>query len=220
MAVTFHPGNQAGLDWRTRLNIIKGVARGLEYLYTEFPNLLTPHGHLKSSNVLLDELYEPLLTDYALMPVTNPEHSRQLLGAYKSPECTQPQGRVNKKTDIWSLGILILEMLTGRYPLSYIAHAEDADLAAWVVSTINEERTSEVFDKEIGGTKNCKGEMIKLLKIGLSCCERDVERRLSISEVVNKIEELRDCDTPSTDASSYVSEVSGSRSVTKDDLSC
>ncbi|PKI74481.1 pollen receptor-like kinase 4 [Punica granatum] len=206
-------GNQAGLDWKTRLHIIKGVARGLAYLYTEFPSLLIPHGHLKSSNVLLDDFYEPLLTDYALAPVTNPEHSRQLLVAYKSPECTLPQGHVNKKTDIWSLGTLILEMLTGRFPVSYIAHDKDADLATWVMSTVNDERTSAVFDKEMRGTKNCKGEMIKLLKIGLSCCERDEERRLSISEVVGKIEELRDCDAPTSDAPSYAS-----RTIIDDDL--
>lgn len=204
------------------MNIIKGVARGLEYLYTEFPDLLIPHGHLKSSNVLLNEYYEPLLNDYALSAVTNPEHARQLMVAFKSPECSQPQGRVNKKTDVWSLGILILETLTGRYPLSYITHAEEeADLAAWVTTTINEESTSEVFDREIVRTKNCKGEMIKLLKIGLSCCERDVERRLSISEAVSKIEDLRASDdTGSVDAGSYVSDVYGSRSMARDDLNC
>jgi hypothetical protein len=59
---------------------------------------------------------------------------------------------------------------------------------------VKEKRTSEVFDKEMLGTKNSKGEMIKLLKIGLSCCEQEVERRSDIKEVVDKIEELKEGD--------------------------
>ncbi|KAK4803117.1 hypothetical protein SAY86_001320 [Trapa natans] len=187
-------GNNSGLDWRIRLSIIKGVARGLEYLYTEFPDLKIPHGHLKSSNVLLNEHYEPLLSDYALSAVTNPELSRQLMVAFRSPECLGGGGRVGKKRDVWCLGILILETLTGRHPVSYIAsaEAEEADLVAWVAETIDSESTSEVFDRAMVRIKGCKGEMIKLLKIGLSCCERDVDRRPSVSQAVRRINELRD----------------------------
>ncbi|KAK3017888.1 hypothetical protein RJ639_004692 [Escallonia herrerae] len=61
--------NQRSPDWPTRLKIVKGVARGLLYLYNELPSLIAPHGHLKSSNVLLNESSEPLLTDYGLAPV-------------------------------------------------------------------------------------------------------------------------------------------------------
>lgn len=136
------------------------------------------------------------MTDYALASVTNPEHARQLMVAYRSPECHGGGGRVSKKSDIWSLGTLILETLTGKFPVNYISQQDedDEDLASWVVFTINEGKTGEVFDKEMGGTKDCKGEMIKLLKLGLSCCEKDIERRLSIAQVVERVEELRDKD--------------------------
>ncbi|KAL3565949.1 hypothetical protein D5086_031364, partial [Populus alba] len=77
------------IEWPTRLRIVKGVAKGLAYLYKEFPTLALPHGHLKSSNVLLDDTFEPLLTDYALVPVVNKDHSQQVMVAYKSPECSQ-----------------------------------------------------------------------------------------------------------------------------------
>lgn len=105
---------QPSLDWPSRLKIIKGIARGLAYLYKELPTLTLPHGHLKSSNVVLDHSFEPLLADYALVPVINKDHAKQFMVAYKSPEYMQNE-RLTRKTDVWSLGILILELLTGRY---------------------------------------------------------------------------------------------------------
>ncbi|KAJ7952084.1 putative Receptor protein kinase [Quillaja saponaria] len=187
--------DEPGLDWPTRLRIVKGVVRGLAYLYNALPSIVAPHGHLKSSNVLLDEFFEPLLTDYALMPMINLDHAQTLMMAYKSPEYAE-QGRITKKTDIWSLGILILEILTGKFPENYLSlkHNSDADIASWVNTMIKEKRTGEVFDEEMGGVGNSKSELLKLLKIGLSCCEVDVERRLDMKDVVEQIEELREGD--------------------------
>ncbi|KAF8392766.1 hypothetical protein HHK36_021003 [Tetracentron sinense] len=216
-----HTSAQPGLDWPTRLKIIKGVAKGLAYLYNELPTLIVPHGHLKSSNVLLDEFLEPLLTDYALVPVVNQEHAQELMIAYKSPEYAQ-YGRTTKKTDVWSLGILILEMLTGKFPANYLKQGKrgDGDLASWVNSVVREEWTGEVFDNEMGGTKNGQGEMLKLLKIGLDCCERDVERRWDLGDAIEKIEELRERDSDE-EYSSYASEgeMYSSRAQTEDDFS-
>ncbi|XP_057475971.1 pollen receptor-like kinase 4 [Actinidia eriantha] len=213
--------NQPGLNWPTRLRIIRGVARGLAYLYKEFPSLTLPHGHLKSSNVLLDENFEPLLADYALVPVINKEHAQQFMVAYKSPEFTQ-HDRTTKKTDVWSLGILILEMLTGKFPANYLKQGKDgnADLAAWVNSVVREEWTGEVFDKDMKGRKNSEVEMLKLLKIGMCCCEWNVERRWALTVAVEKIEELKESDSDE-DYSSYASEgeMYSSRAMTDEDFS-
>lgn len=175
---------------------MKGVARGLSYLYSALPSVIVPHGHLKSSNVLLDESFEPLLTDYALSPVINLDHAQQIIMPYKSPEYAQ-LGRITKKTDVWSFGILILEILTGKFPENYIAprYNSDSDLASWVNMLITEKRTSEVFDVEMGGIGTSKAELLKLLKIGLSCCEENVERRLDIKEALEQIEELKETTT-------------------------
>ncbi|KAL8499493.1 hypothetical protein ACS0TY_022443 [Phlomoides rotata] len=198
-------GKQQGLDWPTRLKIIKGVARGLSHLYKELPSLTLPHGHLKSSNVLLDSTYDPILADYALSPVINKDHAQQFMVAYKSPESMQ-NDRVTRKTDVWSLGIMILELLTGRFPANYLkkGRGPSSDLATWVNSVVREEWTGEVFDKEMK-SRNGEGEMLRLLKIGMCCCEWDVEKRWDLEEARERIEELkeRDCDE---DYSSYTSE--------------
>ncbi|KAJ8555333.1 hypothetical protein K7X08_012829 [Anisodus acutangulus] len=196
LASHLHGPNQPSIGWPIRLKIIKGVARGLSYLYKELPTLTLPHGHLKSSNVLLDHNYEPLVADYALVPVINKDHAKQFMVAYKSPEYMQNE-RLTRKTDVWSLGILILELLTGRFPANYLKQGKgaNADLAVWVNSVVREEWTGEVFDKDMNTNTNkynCEGEMLKLLKIGMCCCEMDVGRRWDLREALDKIEELKE----------------------------
>ncbi|KAL6977909.1 actin-regulating kinase prk1 [Sarracenia purpurea var. burkii] len=198
LAVHLHGNRSRGhptLEWATRLKIIKGVAKGLQYLYNELPSLIVAHGHLKSSNVLLNESLDPLVTDYGLVPAVNQEHAQEVMVAYKSPEYKQ-NGRVTKKTDVWSFGILILETLTGKFPTNYLHQGKgsDTDLVNWVNSIANKGWSSEVFDKDMGATKNCEGEMLKLLKIGLACAQTDVEKRCDLKEAVQKIEELKEKD--------------------------
>ncbi|CAK9316482.1 unnamed protein product [Citrullus colocynthis] len=203
------PGN-IGLDWPTRLRIIKGVGRGLAHLHKELPSLGLPHGHLKSSNILLNSNYEPLLTDFGLDPLVCQDQAHHFMAAYKSPEYIRHQ-RVSRKTDVWSLGILILELLTGKFPANYLRHgAANGDLAAWVKSAVREEWTAEVFDGDMmKGTKNEDGEMVRLLRIGMNCSEADEDQRWGLKEAVEKIEELKETESSTDDEfySSYGSEV-------------
>ncbi|KAE8688231.1 Kinase protein with adenine nucleotide alpha hydrolases-like domain, putative isoform 1 [Hibiscus syriacus] len=168
-----------GLDWPTRLNIIKGVIKGLNYLYNQLPTIVVPHGHLKSSNVLLDKNFEPLLCDYALRSLINQDQAHKMMTAYKSPEYAKT-GRISRKTDVWCLGI----------------HPGD----------LNRIRISDVFDKEMKGAKNCKDEMINVLNIGLSCCNEDSEARPELKEVMKEIEGLKGGDDDD-DSSSTIGEV-------------
>ncbi|KFK39918.1 hypothetical protein AALP_AA3G306100 [Arabis alpina] len=200
-----------GLDWPTRLNIVKGVARGLLYLHNNLPSLMAPHGHLKSSNVLLNEKFEPLMTDYGLIPMINEESAQELMVAYKSPEYLK-QSRVTKKTDVYGLGVLILEILTGKLPESFSNpdKENEEDMANWVRSIFKGEWTQELFDQEMGRTNNCEAEILKLLRIGLSCCEVDVEKRLDVREVVEKLEDLtKEREGDDDFYSTYASEADG-----------
>lgn len=183
--------------------------------------LTIPHGHLKSSNVLLNDSYEPLLTDYALVPVMNQTHASQIMVAYKSPECAE-RGRPSRKSDVWSFGILILEMLTGKFPANYLRQGRaGTDLASWVNSVVREEWTGEVFDSEMNGTKNGEGEMLKLLQIGLGCCEMDVEKRWDLRMALEKIEELIEEENDEKENSSCATEGESntSKAMTEDELS-
>ncbi|KAL6585643.1 actin-regulating kinase prk1 [Orobanche minor] len=207
LAVQLHGNKSRGQptpDWPTRLNIIKGVAKGLQYLYHELPSLTAPHGHLKSSNVLLDGSFKPLLTDYGLVPIMNQEHAQANMISYESPE-RKTGGRITRKSDVWSLGILILEILTGKFPWD----GELDHLATWAAAAAAAEGGgADVFDRDItaGASQYSQGEMMKLFKIGLTCCEADVDMRPEIKEVVEKIEEVKEKDADEDFYSSYASE--------------
>ncbi|KAL6496429.1 actin-regulating kinase prk1 [Orobanche gracilis] len=205
LAVQLHGNKSRGQptpDWPTRLNIIKGVAKGLQYLYHELPSLTAPHGHLKSSNVLLDASFKPLLTDYGLVPIINQEHAQANMISYKSPE-RKTDGRITRKSDVWSLGILILEILTGKFPWD----GEPDHLATWAAAAA-EGGGADVFDRDItaGASQYSQGEMMNLFKIGLTCCEADVDMRPEIKEVVDKIEEVKEKEVDEDFYSSYTSE--------------
>ncbi|KAL6560108.1 actin-regulating kinase prk1 [Orobanche hederae] len=184
-------------DWPTRLKIVKGVGQGLLYLYNELPSITAPHGHLKSSNVLIDGSDAPLLADYGLVPVVNQEYAQEHMISYKSPEYKQ-SGRITKKTDVWSLGILILEIMTGRFPSNFLQQGAgaDTDIASWVEAAVRGGvgvgGDAEVFDADMIRSERSEGEMMKLLKIGLDCCEADVDRRPDMKEAVQRIDEIQE----------------------------
>ncbi|VAI86001.1 unnamed protein product [Triticum turgidum subsp. durum] len=190
---------KAVVHWAARLKIIKGVASALSYMYDELPMLTVPHGHLKSSNILLDERFEPLMTDYALVPVMNQSHAAQLMVAFKSPERKQ-FGKSSKKSDVWCLGLLILEVVTGRPP-SYDLKASAApeqeqqnpnDLAGLVASTPEENWLRKVADPDLRFDDEAdKEEAVKLIKIGLACCDGNAESRSELKDAVKGIEELK-----------------------------
>ncbi|XP_051149643.1 pollen receptor-like kinase 2 [Andrographis paniculata] len=182
------------LDWPTRLSIVKGVAHGLQYLHAELPCLTPPHGHLKSSNVVLDRDYNPLLTDYGLIPVVRRDFAQQHMVAYKSPEFTHHR-KLTKKTDVWSFGILILEILTGKPPGGGV---DNLDLVKWVkliVQNNNEAYSGGaemVFDRNMAGVSHSQGEMSKLLKIGLECSSEDPDARPEIDRVAEMLDDVKE----------------------------
>ncbi|KAK1549516.1 hypothetical protein Q3G72_003251 [Acer saccharum] len=163
----------------------------LLYVLHEYASYDLPHGNLKSSNVLLDENYEPQLSDYAFHPLINPNSAAQAMFAYKTPEYTQFQ-QVSHKSDVYCLGIIILETLTGKFPSQYLSNGKGGtDVVQWVHSSISEDREIELIDPEISNDTNSLGMMVKLLQIGADCTESDVQQRLDMSEAVRKIEEIQ-----------------------------
>jgi serine/threonine protein kinase len=213
---------KAVVHWTPRLKIIKGVASALSYMYDELPMLTVPHGHLKSSNILLDDRFQPLLTDYALVPVMNQSHAAQLMVAFKSPERKQ-FGRSSKKSDVWCLGLLILEIVTGRPPSYDVKQAATAspeheqkqkssvgnDLVGLVASTPEEEWLTTVVDGDLKYEDEAdKEEVVKLIKIGMACCEGNVEIRCELKNAVDRIEELKGKERADNEDNSFYSSIS------------
>ncbi|KAE9587666.1 putative protein kinase RLK-Pelle-LRR-III family [Lupinus albus] len=180
----------ADLNWPTRLKIVKGIARGCGFLYTEFSNYDLPHGNLKSSNVLLSDDYEALLSEYAFYPLINP-NAVQSMFAYKTTDYTQYQ-KVSQKTDVYCLGIIILEIITGKFPSQYHSNGKGGtDVVQWVFTAISERTEEELIDPELKNNTSSLNQMLQLIQIGAACAESNPEQRITMKEAIRRIEEVR-----------------------------
>lgn len=186
------------LDWTTRISLVLGAARGLARIHEEYGDAKIPHGNVKSSNVLLDKNGVACISDFGLSLLLNPVHAIARLGGYKAPEQSEVK-RLSQKADVYSFGVLLLEVLTGRAPSQYPSptrpkfeeEEETVDLPKWVRSVVKEEWTGEVFDQELLRYKNIEEELVSMLHVGLACVVPQPEKRPAMSEVAKMIEEIR-----------------------------
>ncbi|PON39081.1 Tyrosine-protein kinase [Trema orientale] len=179
--------------WGSRLTVARGVARALEFLHlnTSSP-VAVPHGNLKSTNILLGDNDSALVSDYGLASLIALPVAVQRTVSYRSPEY-QSTKRVSKKSDVWSFGGLLLELLTGKVAAyAAPAGARGVDLCRWVHRAVREEWTAEIFDGEIAvNRRSAVPGMLRLLEIALRCIETSPERRPDMSEVVREVEEIQ-----------------------------
>jgi len=129
------------LDWNTRVRIALGIARGLEYLHeSAAPRIL--HRDIKSTNILLDDDYVPKITDLGMAKrlahdglISCTSSPARMMGTfgYFAPEYAIV-GRGSLKSDIFSFGVVILELITGRKPVHKSSKKGDESLVLWVCS--------------------------------------------------------------------------------------
>lgn len=175
------------LNWEIRSGIALGAARGIEYLHSQGPSV--SHGNIKSSNILLTKSYDARVSDFGLAHLVGPSSTPNRVAGYRAPEVTDPR-KVSQKADVYSFGVLILELLTGKAPTHAILNEEGVDLPRWVQSIVREEWTSEVFDLELLRYQNVEEEMVQLLQLAIDCTAQYPDKRPPISEVTKRIEEL------------------------------
>ncbi|KAK6131536.1 hypothetical protein DH2020_034706 [Rehmannia glutinosa] len=135
------------LNWDTRLRIAQGSARGLAYLHKE-PNIV--HRDIKTSNILLDEKFEAHLADFGLSRLLHPYDTHvttDLVGTlgYIPPEYGQTL-TATFRGDVYSFGIVLLELITGRRPVEVCKGKNCRDVVGWVYQMKSERREVEIFD--------------------------------------------------------------------------
>eukprot|EP00258_Populus_trichocarpa_P022301 XP_024438320.1 probable inactive receptor kinase At1g48480 [Populus trichocarpa] len=190
LSALLHGNRGAGrtpLNWEIRSGIALGAARGIEYLHSQGPNV--SHGNIKSSNILLTQSYDARVSDFGLARLVGPPSTPNRVAGYRAPEVTDP-GKVSQKADVYSFGVLLLELLTGKAPTHALLNEEGVDLPRWVQSIVREEWTSEVFDLELLRYQNVEEEMVQLLQLGIDCAAQYPDNRPSMSEVTRRIDEL------------------------------
>lgn len=186
------------LDWTTRISLVLGAARGLGRIHQEYASSRIPHGNVKSSNVLLDKNGNACIADFGMALLLNPSHAIARLGGYKAPEQSEIK-RLSQMADVYSFGVLLLEVLTGRAPSRHaspirgrvVEEEQAVGLPKWVQSVVRDEWTAEVFDQELLRYKNIEEELVSMLHVAMACVVVQPENRPMMSEVVKMIEEIR-----------------------------
>ncbi|KAM7489250.1 hypothetical protein LguiB_026734 [Lonicera macranthoides] len=178
------------LDWETRLRIAIGTARGIAYIHTQAGGKLV-HGKIKASNIFLNSEQHGCVSEHGLTTLINqavPPNAK--IAGYQAPEVTKTS-KVTQASDVYSYGVLLLELLTGKSPAYCIGGDQSYHLVQWVNSVTREEWTAEVFDVEVLRYPNIEEEMVELLQIGMTCAERVAKQRPKMTDVVKKVEDIR-----------------------------
>ncbi|EOY03045.1 Receptor-like kinase 1 [Theobroma cacao] len=190
LSALLHGNRGAGrtpLNWDTRSGIALGAARGIAYLHSKGTGI--SHGNIKSSNILLTTSYEARVSDFGLAHLAGPMSTPNRVDGYRAPEVTDAR-KVSQKADVYSFGILLLELLTGKAPTHALLNEEGVDLPRWVQSIVREEWTAEVFDLELLRYQNVEEDMVQLLQLAINCTAQYPDKRPSMAEVTSQIEEL------------------------------
>ncbi|CBI19456.3 unnamed protein product, partial [Vitis vinifera] len=184
------------LDWQKRFDIAVGTAKGLAYLHEECLEWVL-HCDVKPQNILLDVNYQPKVADFGLSKLQNRgeiNNSRlsRIRGTrgYMAPEWVLNLP-ITSKVDVYSYGIVVLEMVTGRRSASMAIHGTDGigerqSLVAWVKGKMNGATAvaswmKEILDPSMEGEYDM-GEMEILVAVALQCVELDKDERPTMSQ--------------------------------------
>ncbi|KAL0550318.1 hypothetical protein IC582_014826 [Cucumis melo] len=192
-----YPGTSTGignaeLHWSRRYKIALGTARALAYLHHDCrPPIL--HLNIKSTNILLDENYEAKLSDYGLgklLPVLDNYILTKYHSAvgYVAPELAQSL-RASEKCDVYSFGVILLELVTGRKPVESPRANQVVILCEYVRELLESGSASDCFDRNLRGI--AENELIQVMKLGLICTSEIPSKRPSMAEVVQVLESIR-----------------------------
>ncbi|KAM7474816.1 hypothetical protein LguiB_022059 [Lonicera macranthoides] len=175
------------LTWGTRFKIAQGIASALLYLHEEWEQCVV-HRDIKSSNVMLDTSFNAKLGDFGLARLVDHEKGGQttvVAGTmgYIAPEYME-MGKASKESDVFSFGVVALEIACGRKPIDFKAHESQIRLVEWVWDLYGTGKLLDAADPKLDLDFDDQ-EMERLMIVGLWCAHPDSKLRASIRQAIH-----------------------------------
>ncbi|XP_061359981.1 L-type lectin-domain containing receptor kinase IX.1-like [Gastrolobium bilobum] len=179
-------GGKSFLTWTVRYNIALGLASALLYLQEEWEQCVI-HRDIKPSNIMLDSCFNAKLGDFGLARLVDHEKGSQttlIAGTrgYIAPEYFT-SGKATKESDIYSFGVVLLEIACGRKPIDLAANEGQITVVEWVWELYGLGKFLEAADTKLCGAFD-EQQMERLVVVGLWCVHPDYSSRPSISQVI------------------------------------
>ncbi|CAD5316674.1 unnamed protein product [Arabidopsis thaliana] len=189
-------GEKSVLDWATRVKIAAGAARGLAYLHEDcHPRII--HRDIKSSNILLEDNFDARVSDFGLARLAldcNTHITTRVIGTfgYMAPEYAS-SGKLTEKSDVFSFGVVLLELITGRKPVDTSQPLGDESLVEWARPLISHAIETEEFDSladpKLGGNY-VESEMFRMIEAAGACVRHLATKRPRMGQIVRAFESL------------------------------
>ncbi|CAA6670494.1 unnamed protein product [Spirodela intermedia] len=174
------------LNWPRRMKIAVGSAEGIAYLHhNATPHII--HRDIKASNVLLDSDFEPQVADFGfakLIPDGATHVTTKVKGTlgYLAPEYAM-LGKASESCDVYSFGILLLELVSGKKPVEKLSHAEKRTISDWVLQLVWEKNFAAVADPKLNGNF-VEAELRRIVLVALVCAQNRQEKRPTMLQVL------------------------------------
>ncbi|KAH9608000.1 hypothetical protein KSS87_017628 [Heliosperma pusillum] len=183
-----HGKGRPTMDWPTRLKIALGSAKGLAYLHEDcHPKII--HRDIKAANILLTEKFEAMVADFGLAKFTsdaNTHVSTRVMGTfgYLAPEYAA-SGKLTDKSDVFSFGVMLLELITGRRPVDPAYTYMDDSLVDWarplLARSLEENNFDSLADPRLQDNYN-PNEMARMVASASACVRHSARRRPPMSK--------------------------------------
>ncbi|XP_042428519.1 receptor-like cytoplasmic kinase 176 [Zingiber officinale] len=185
------------LSWNLRMKVALGAAKGLAFLHSDKGKAEVIYRDFKTSNVLLDSKYNAKLSDFGLAkdgPTGDKSHvSTRVMGTYgyAAPEYLAT-GHLTSRSDVFSFGVVLLEMLTGRRAIDKNRPAGQHYLVEWAKPLLASKRsTMNILDPKLEGQYSPSGAR-KTALLALQCLSMEAKQRPTMDQVVTALEQFQD----------------------------
>ncbi|XP_022727409.1 proline-rich receptor-like protein kinase PERK9 isoform X2 [Durio zibethinus] len=195
-----HGEDRPVLDWATRVKIAAGAARGIAYLHEDcHPRII--HRDIKSSNILLDNNFEARVSDFGLAKLAldaNTHVTTRVMGTfgYMAPEYAS-SGKLTEKSDVFSFGVVLLELVTGRKPVDASQPLGDESLVEWARPLLTHALDGEDFeglaDPKLG-RNYVDSEMFRMIEAAAACVRHSAAKRPRMGQVMRAFDSLATSD--------------------------